>query len=69
MSTTSKQPSHTIYAVKKGAKKNIWRAIGAAWPHADGKGFSLKLDYLPLNRAEISLREPKAEEAKEGGAQ
>jgi hypothetical protein len=69
MSTTTKQPSHKIYAVTKGAKKNFWQEIGAAWPHSDGKGFSLRPDLLPLNGAEISLREPRAEEAKEGGAQ
>ena len=66
MSTTTKKPSHRIYAVTKGATKSFWQEIGAAWPHSDGKGFSLKLDLLPINGAEISLRVPK--EAKEGGA-
>ena len=33
--------------------------IGAAWAHEDGKGFGLKLDFLPLDpNAEIVLREP-----------
>jgi hypothetical protein len=68
MSTTPKQPSHKIYAVTKGAKKNFWQEIGAAWPHSDGKGFSLRLDFLPINGAEISLREPRTEVAEERGA-
>ena len=31
------------------------------WAHQDGKGFNVKLDYLPLNGAEIVIREPRAE--------
>jgi len=26
------------------------------WAHGDGKGFNQKLDYLPLNGAEIVVR-------------
>jgi hypothetical protein len=29
------------------------------WPHGDGEGFNMKLDYLPLNGAEIVIRKPK----------
>ena len=63
--TTSKQPTHRVYAVTKteGADKGFWTTIGAAWAHQDGKGFNVKLDYLPLNGAEIVIREPKAEQA------
>ena len=46
-------------------KQSYWRAIGAVWPHGDGEGFNLKLDYLPLNGAEIVIRKPKAETAEE----
>ena len=68
--TTNKTlPSHRVYAVTKQGGKSFWREIGAAWPHGDGKGFSLKLDYLPLNGADISIREPLASEGGEGGAQ
>jgi hypothetical protein len=35
--------------------------IGAAWSHQDGKGFNVKFDYLPLNGAEIVIREPRTE--------
>ena len=32
------------------------------WAHQDGKGFNVKLDdYLPLDGAEIVIREPRAE--------
>jgi len=65
--TQSKQPTHRIYAVTKRGEKAHWREIGAAWAHGDGEGFNLKLDYLPLNGAEIVVRKPKAD-AGEGGA-
>jgi hypothetical protein len=63
---SNKQPTHRAYAVTKNRGKSYWREIGAAWAHEDGKGFSLKLDYLPLDpNAELVIREPlpKAEEA------
>ena len=53
---------------KFGEDKSHWTEIGAAWSHQDGKGFNVKLDYLPLNGAEIVIREPKAKDV-EGGAQ
>lgn len=37
--------------------KAIWTQIGGAWPHADGKGFTLQLEALPLN-GRITLRRP-----------
>ena len=59
MTNPSNKPSHRIYAVtKRAGDNNAWTEIGAAWPHKDGKGFSLKLEYLPLNGAELSLRVP-----------
>jgi hypothetical protein len=65
MTTPSNKPSHRIYAVtkRKNGDKNDWTEIGAAWAHQDGKGFSLKLDFLPLNGAELSLRVPKPKDA------
>ena len=69
--STSKKPSHRIYAVTKRSSGEIdWTEVGAAWPHKDGKGFSLKLEYLPLNGGELSLRIPsdKKSETTEGGA-
>ena len=68
MRTNSKRPTHRAYAVSKSGDKTYWREIGAVWQHEDGRGFNLKLDYLPLNGAEIVIREPKTE-AGEGGVQ
>ena len=61
MSKTTNRPSHRVYAVTKNGERNFWQPIGAAWAHGDGEGFNLKLDYLPLNGAEIVIRKPKAE--------
>jgi hypothetical protein len=63
MSKTTNPPSHRVYAVTKNGKQSYWREIGAVWPHSDGEGFNLKLDYLPLNDAEIVIRKPKADGA------
>jgi TPR repeat protein len=45
---TPNRPTHRVYAVKKTGDKSHWTEIGAAWAHQDGKGFNVKLDYLPL---------------------
>ena len=59
-----KSPTHRAYAVTQGkSKKSFWREIGAAWAHEDGKGFSLKLDFLPLGSADIVIREPLPKES------
>nr|WP_036279939.1 hypothetical protein [Methylocystis sp. ATCC 49242] len=58
----SKRPTHRAYAVTKRGDKSFWREIGAAWAHPDGEGFSLKLDLVPLNGAEIVIRKPKPTE-------
>ena len=63
-----KRPTHRVYAVTKNGDKSFWTEIGAAWAHQDGKGFSVKLDYLPLNGAEIVIREPKAKNVVQVGA-
>jgi hypothetical protein len=58
------KPDFRAYAVtKRDDKKAYWHPIGAAWSHSDGEGFSLKLEYLPLNGADISLRRIKPDEA------
>ena len=58
---TPKRPTHRVYAITKNGDKSFWTEIGAAWAHQDGKGFNVKLDYLPLNGAEIVICEPRAE--------
>jgi hypothetical protein len=61
MSKATNPPSHRVYAVTKNGKQSYWRPIGAVWPHGDDEGFNLKLEYLPLNDAEIVIRKPKAD--------
>jgi hypothetical protein len=63
--TTKSRPTHRIFAVTKQGEKKFWQPIGALWAHGDGKGFNQKLDYLPLNGAEIVVRtiEDEAESA------
>jgi hypothetical protein len=63
MSKTDNRPSHRVYAVTKNGERSFWQPIGAAWVHSDGWGFNVKIDYLPLNGAEIVIRKPKVEEA------
>lgn len=61
---TSKHPTHRAYAVtRKGPDdKGFWTEIGAAWAHKDGRGFNLRLNFLPLDpRAELVIREPQAQ--------
>ena len=50
MTKPSNKPTHRVYAVTTRGEKNHWHEIGAAWYHKDGKGFNLKLSYLPAQR-------------------
>lgn len=68
MTKPSNKPTHRAYAVTKRGEKSYWNEIGAVWAHKDGKGFSLALDYLPLNDAEIVIREPSTDEATQADA-
>ena len=55
---TLKAPSHIAYQVRdREGKKSFWTRIGSAWPHADGQGFSLHLEALPLE-GRVTLRIP-----------
>lgn len=52
----SKAPSHIAYHVRdRDGKKGFWTRIGSAWAHADGKGFNLQVEMVPLD-GRISLR-------------
>ena len=54
--TAGKSPTHHAYQVRdREGQKGIWTKVGAAWPHSDGKGFSVQLDAVPLD-GRISLR-------------
>jgi hypothetical protein len=66
MSKKSKAPSHTAYVVRNIGEKSYFDRIGAAWENADGNGFTIRLNALPLT-GEIVIRKPKSDE--NGGAQ
>ena len=44
-------PLYTAFTVRKaqGEGKDVWIAIGAAWPHRDEKGIDVVLDALPVD--------------------
>jgi hypothetical protein len=51
-------PTHDVFHVRNfGEGKSKWLTIGAAWPHKDGRGFTVKLDgVMPLDGT-LHLRE------------
>jgi len=54
--TVSKSPSHIAYHVRnREGGEGFWTRIGSAWQHADGKGFNLQLETVPLD-GPITLR-------------
>ena len=58
--TQSNKPALRLFAVTKRGDNKRWQEIGACWAHKDGKGFQVKLEYLPLNGGELVLRQPDA---------
>jgi hypothetical protein len=50
-------PSHVAYHVRdsKQVGKGFWTRIGSAWAHADGLGYTVQLDCVPVD-GRISLR-------------
>jgi hypothetical protein len=50
-----KSPSHVAYQVRDRGEKSYWTRIGSAWANADGKGFNIQLDVVPLD-GRITLR-------------
>ena len=55
---SAKAPSHVAYHVRdREGKKGFWTRIGSVWPHADGKGFNVQIDVVPLD-GRITLRIP-----------
>ena len=56
--STGKSPSYIAYQVRdREGQKGFWTRIGAAFAHADGKGFTIQVDAVPLD-GRISLRVP-----------
>jgi hypothetical protein len=66
--TTKARPTHRVYAVTKNGESKFWQPIGAMWAHADAQGFNLRIDYLPLNDAQIVVRVAGDREAENAGA-
>lgn len=66
----NEQPTLILYAVKNLGRnrKSVWQPIGAAWPHADGKGFNISFDLLPMQGQDLVLREPMLPAADEPNA-
>lgn len=54
--TAPKGPSHVAYHVRdREGQKGLWTRIRSVWPHADGKGFNVQLEVVPLD-GRITLR-------------
>ena len=54
--TASKAPSHIVYHVRnREGGEGFWTRIGSAWPHADGNGFNIQIETVPLD-GRITLR-------------
>lgn len=47
--TTATRPTHHVFVVDGEGKAAFWTRIGAAWQHADGQGFSMTLNAIPLD--------------------
>lgn len=46
--TNNRKPPFRLYIVNGEGEKAIWIPVGAAWPHQDGKGYSINLDAIPV---------------------
>jgi hypothetical protein len=66
-SAEKKQPTHRAYHVKGDGDSAKWLELGAVWPHADGDGFDVVLDVVPVGgfSGRLTLRsiKPKKEPA------
>ena len=52
----SKAPTHVAYHVRnREGGEGFWTRIGSAWPHADGNGFNIQIETVPLD-GRITLR-------------
>ncbi|MEZ4614431.1 MAG: hypothetical protein R2867_02800 [Caldilineaceae bacterium] len=50
MTIVTNQPSHLVYHVDapEGNMPGNWTKLGAMWPHKDGKGWNMQLQFLPV---------------------
>jgi hypothetical protein len=57
----SNGPKFYAYTVKdRAGKKPVWTKIGSAWSHAQGGGFNIELQALPMD-GRIVLMPPRDE--------
>ncbi len=63
--TTATRPTHHVFVVDGEGKDAFWTRIGAAWQHADGQGFSMTLNAIPLN-GRVVVRSVKATDERIG---
>ena len=66
MSETNKSPTHRVYTLiprhnDKGEDDKFWLNIGSVFVHADGKGFNIILEAMPLD-GKLVMREVKEPE-------
>ncbi len=53
---TTQIESLTVFCVEdRKGDKDFWTRIGKAWPHKNGKGFSITLNALPLNGRLVAI--------------
>lgn len=63
---STNQPTHAAYQVRdREGAKGIWTRIGSAWQHADGNGFNIQIEVVPLD-GRITLRTPLPESGERG---
>lgn len=61
MARDLQQLAYRAYTViKREGQDDFWQALGAAFPHQDGKGFNIVLQAFPID-GKIVLREPQPE--------
>jgi hypothetical protein len=63
------RPPYVAYYVPE-RDKPFWTQIGGMWPHADGEGFTLDLELMPIGTSRIVIRNrPEDRPAENGEAQ
>ena len=69
---TIKRPTHRVYHEVKNKDGKTVRSteIGAIWPKRSGSGFSMKLDYVPVDfTGWLDIRAIEDAEEAQGGRQ
>lgn len=57
-SEKSNKPTHSVYVVKDINGQSHWTKVGAAWEHADKKGFNQIISLLGMDIT-LTVRENK----------